>query len=217
MQISVIDPAVRVAELECFNHLARHSPLPLTYHLPAMFGLDSLRENPESLAGIVILGSASSVYDGEVWQKELEEWLKPQLERGVPTLGLCYGHQLLAHLYGAKIGFAFEDKRKLAGWRKMRLEPSPLAGPMPQEGCLLVSHREVVLDCPRGWRAVGKSPEVIFEALAHERLPLWTFQAHPEATPAFLRHQSIPTAAAGLFALGHRLVQAFLDYVKNRR
>ena len=40
--IAVIDPAVRIPELECFNQMALISPLPLTYHLPAMYGQQSL-------------------------------------------------------------------------------------------------------------------------------------------------------------------------------
>ena len=40
--IAIIDPGTRVPELDCFNQLTRRSPVPLTYHLPALFGVDSL-------------------------------------------------------------------------------------------------------------------------------------------------------------------------------
>ena len=40
--IAVIDPGSRVAELDTFNVMSSLSPLPLSYHLPALFGMDSL-------------------------------------------------------------------------------------------------------------------------------------------------------------------------------
>ena len=50
--VAVIDPAVRVPELDCFNRMSRRSRLPLTHHLPALFGLDSLRRAEADLRGI---------------------------------------------------------------------------------------------------------------------------------------------------------------------
>jgi len=215
-QIAIIDPAISQAELDCYNHLVLQSPLPLTYHLPAMFGLDSLRSaTAQPLAGIVILGSASSVYDCNDWQKELEAWLLPHLQRGTPTLGLCYGHQLLAHVTGAKVDFAFSDQRKFLGWRDVTLAATALTGGSPVKGPLVVSHREVVTECPKGWKIVGHSPEVAVEAIAHERLPLWGIQAHAEATDAFLKNQNIPSADPGLFTLGHGIMKRFLELAKS--
>src|SRR5437870_2024958 len=93
--VMVIDPAIRVAELDCFNRMALASPVPLTYHLPALHGMASIRHDEAGAIGIVILGSGCSVNDAYPWQQHLVEWLLPRLEQGVPTLGLCFGHQLI--------------------------------------------------------------------------------------------------------------------------
>ncbi|MEQ1842860.1 MAG: hypothetical protein ABL994_20870 [Verrucomicrobiales bacterium] len=54
--LMVIDPAVRKPELAAYNWLARRSPLPTSYHLPALHGMKSLeKESVETVAGIVLL------------------------------------------------------------------------------------------------------------------------------------------------------------------
>lgn len=211
--VCVLDPAVRTPELDCFNRIALHSPLPATYHLPALHGMDSVKRREPGLAGIIILGSASSVHESRPWQKELVDWLLPRLEAKVPTLGLCFGHQLIAHCFGAMVDTLYTDNRKLTGLREVALSACPLWGDRPLSGRLVVSHREAVVGCPSGFRVVGQSPEVSVEALAHERLPIWTFQAHPEATQAFALRQGISLAGESDLAFGHSIVQAFLDRI----
>ena len=109
--IAVIDPAAGTPELDAFNALAQRSsalPVAFTYHLPALFGMGSLAqlEARAQLAGVVVFGSAASVHDGAPWQRELNAWLLPRLQSdaGTPVLGLCYGHQLIAHLLGGEVG-----------------------------------------------------------------------------------------------------------------
>src|SRR5688500_14799459 len=118
--VAVIDPAMRVPELDCFNRMTRRSRGPLTYHLPALFGMDSLERGGEP-AGIVILGSGASVNDDLPWQHALKGWLRPRVEGGTPVLGLCYGHQLLADLLGGEVGYVSADRVKRRGLRTVRL------------------------------------------------------------------------------------------------
>ena len=69
--IAVIDPGTRVPELDCYNRISRHSPLPTSYHLPAQHGIDSLVRVQDLTVGVIILGSGASVHDDEPWQKAL--------------------------------------------------------------------------------------------------------------------------------------------------
>ena len=109
--IAVIDPAAGTPELDAFNALAQRSsalPVAFTYHLPALFGMGSLAqlEARAQLAGVIVFGSAASVHDDAPWQRELNAWLLPRLQSdaGPPVLGLCYGHQVIAHLLGGEVG-----------------------------------------------------------------------------------------------------------------
>lgn len=210
--VAVIDPGTRTPELDCFNRMSRRSPLPLTYHLPALFGLDSLTRAEAGLRGVVILGSGASVNEDHPWQDALREWLRPRLG-AVPMLGLCYGHQLLAQVLGGRVGFLFEDRHKLKGLRVVPLRANPLWG----EACagpLVISHREAVLEVPPDCEVVGSTPDCAVDALAHTRWPIWSFQPHPEATLAFVANNGVPfEAPEETLAFGHGLVDAFLDRV----
>jgi len=207
--IAVVDPAMKVAETDCFNNLVAMAPLPLTYHLPVLVGTGSLKRDQKPKA-IIILGSASSVNDNFGWQNELAEWLKPKIEAGIPTLGICFGHQFLAHLFGGRVEF-MPEKKKECGFREIELSANSLWGNRKLKGEVYVSHCEVVTATPPTFEVVGKSALVSIDAMAHRKLPVWGFQAHPEATCEFAaRHHAVPPENSR-FSFGQELVRLFLN------
>jgi GMP synthase (glutamine-hydrolysing) len=214
--IAVIDPAIKVAELDCFNKISLKTSSKVSYHLPALFGIDSLTELDESISAFIILGSSSSVHDRFAWQGQLETWLRPQLEKGKPTLGLCYGHQMLAHMFGGTVDFLFSDRHKLQGFRKIKLEKNPLWKNQTLEGKVYVSHREGVVECPNSMQIIASSSEVKIEGLAHNRLPVWSFQSHPESTPLFLKNMGDRhNVDAQAFDFGTQIIDYFLTHVQG--
>ncbi len=62
-------------------------------------------ELPEDFAfdGGVVTGSRSSVYWDDPWIDPLKEWVGEAIERDMPFLGVCYGHQLLADVLGGTV------------------------------------------------------------------------------------------------------------------
>ncbi len=214
--IAILDPAVNTPEIADFNQMVFDSQLPLTYHLPALQGVGSLGGDTSGLRGVIILGSASSVLEASLWQSVLRNWLEKRLAAKTPILGICYGHQLLAHMLGGAVGYAFEDKRKLSGTRPVNFSANRLSGPTPGKGLLVVSHREIVTSCPTSMKVIAKSEEFPLEALEHESLPVWTVQAHPEATTHFLLHQKMPAVDEAAFTYGRRFVKSFLDYCAKK-
>ena len=53
--------------------------------------------------GAVVTGSRSSVYWEDPWIAPLKEWVAEAIETGMPFLGVCYGHQLLADVLGGEV------------------------------------------------------------------------------------------------------------------
>lgn len=206
--IVVIDPAVMKPELSAFNRMAINSPLPLTLHLPALYGTTTLLRDNKDVRGVVILGSKASVTENFEWQSVVSGWLKERWAQKIPTLGFCYGHQLIAHLFGGKVGFAFPDKSKRVGFRKVTLKPNRLWN-LPKEGCLYFSHEETVLDVPSNMNLLATSADVPVEGLEHRELPVWSLQTHPETVCV----QDGVARQDGDLDFGHSLVNAFLKTV----
>lgn len=209
--IAIVEPGIRRPEIDSFNRMARAASMPLTLHLPALHGPDSLHRAGRELAGIIIFGSAASVHDGADWQRDFDAWLLPQLAAGVPALGLCYGHQHLAHRLGGEVDMLFPDEHKLQGVRRVPLAADRLWGPAA-EVPVVVSHQQVVTRLPDGFEVCGSTAQVAIEAFRHPTRPIWGFQSHPEATSAFVELNHIDIGDWSDFGAGHRIVDAFVRF-----
>ena len=66
--------------------------------------MENLPSDPGAFAGIIITGSHAMVTDREDWSERTAAWIPRAIEAGVPLLGICYGHQLLAHAMGGVVG-----------------------------------------------------------------------------------------------------------------
>jgi GMP synthase (glutamine-hydrolysing) len=53
--------------------------------------------------GVVVSGSRSSVYWDEEWIPPTKEWVREAVDAGLPCLGVCWGHQLLADVLGGEV------------------------------------------------------------------------------------------------------------------
>ncbi len=69
------------------------------------FAGQSLPDVKEDTAGIVITGGAANVdqMDQYPYLRDEAQWIEQCLGKDIPTLGLCLGSQLLAHVLGAPV------------------------------------------------------------------------------------------------------------------
>ena len=65
----------------------------------------------DGFAGVIISGSAAMVTERLAWSEHCAAWLREAAGAGVPALGICYGHQLLAHALGGEVADNPEGRR----------------------------------------------------------------------------------------------------------
>ena len=64
--------------------------------------------NPSDYDGFVLPGSEVGVYDDRPWMGPLGDYLRNLRDLRKPLLGICFGHQMMAHSFGgraAKAGY----------------------------------------------------------------------------------------------------------------
>ena len=128
--------------------------------------------------GIVITGSAACIGDGDEWVQTLQYVLGEAITKRIPCFGVCFGHQVLAHVCGAEVG-----KMPLAevGWKQISiLTDSPLLNGVSQQfGCFL-SHEDGVLAAGEQLEILASSSECSIQAFQHHEYPVFGIQFHPE-------------------------------------
>ena len=135
----------------------------------------------ENSAGIVITGAAAMVSHREDWSEATGEWLKLAVRAGIPILGVCYGHQLLAQALGGKVGLN-PNGRQIGTVTTKLLEAAkndPLLGFLPSTFLSQTSHSESVLELPAGAQRLATSPLDDSFAIRFDE-KVWGVQFHPE-------------------------------------
>jgi len=214
--IMVIDPAVHTPELDSFNLLADLSATNCTYHLPAMYGFDSFRYDPEVVAGIIILGSAASVYDDLPWQRPLEAFVAKMIDADIPVIGCCYGLQMIAHMYGGEIGYVRSSREKLKGVRRINLLENPVWSSGPRQ--VIVTHAEMVTKMPAEFSVLATSHDVSVEGFIHKTKKVFAFQCHLEATSVFLAgHDMLNDITKDSLRDGHEILTKFVHMATRQK
>ena len=217
----VIDPSVAHAEDQGVQEILRGWPGRSRVFRPAL----SSGDGPQAATGydadgIVVMGSASSVHDEPAWAVSLSAWLRPVLdgEVEIPLLGICYGHQLIAHLAGGDVEFIDGEKTKHLGVEATELEAGCLL-PGRHELRVVVSHRERVARCPERYRVVARRAVSPIDGIEHEELPVFSFQFHPEAREDFASSAGIEQRAidSRVREDSQRLLGAFRSRVLDGR
>jgi GMP synthase (glutamine-hydrolysing) len=153
-------------------------PIPVTVIDPRM---NADLPDKAGVAGAIVTGSHSMVTDRESWSENLAGWLRLAVAEGIPVLGICYGHQLLAYALGGEV--AHHPDGMEIGTVPVRLNESaksdPLFNGMPEEFAAQVVHRQSVRRLPEGAVLLGGNafePHHAFRAGD----TAWGIQFHPE-------------------------------------
>ena len=98
--------------------------------------------------GAVVTGSRASVYWDEEWIAPTKAWVDEAIDHGMPFLGVCYGHQLLADVLGGTVEPMDEYE---IGYRTVEHDDeSVLLDGIDPEFTVFTTHSDRVAELPPG-------------------------------------------------------------------
>ncbi len=123
--------------------------------------------------GIILSGGPASVYADDAY--EIDAAI---LELGIPVLGICYGHQLIAHALGGTVA-----RTGSAEYGRATLDAAPdsvLFHELPAEQTVWMSHRDAVSAAPEGFRITARTGDSPVAAMEDRDRGIYGVQFHPE-------------------------------------
>lgn len=125
--------------------------------------------------GIIFTGGPNSVYD------EKSPHYDPEiLDLGIPILGICYGHQLMAYMAEGEITSA-EDSSEY-GKTAVYVDKNVLFEGVPGESVCWMSHTDYVKTPPKSFKVIAHTDKCPCAAMCDESRKLYGVQFHPEVT-----------------------------------
>jgi len=139
-------------------------------------------------SGVILTGSHSMVTDRETWSEQTARWIPAVLQTRTPVLGICYGHQLIAHALGGDVGVNPQGRE--FGTVEIVLHESartdPLFTDLPDRFGAHASHTQSVLRLPPGAVCLASSDRDPHHAYRLGE-STWCVQFHPEFDVAAVR------------------------------
>ena len=151
--------------------LAAQFPSAETVDFPAGERLD-----PEVADAVVLTGSTAGVYerDRRPWIDDEISLVRELCEREVPTLGVCFGHQLV----NVALGGSVTAGEMTAGLVAAELADHELFAGV--HSAVPALHGDRVTAVGDGLDRIASAPHAEIFGTAHPERPLWTVQFHPE-------------------------------------
>ncbi len=134
-------------------------------------------ENFDKIKGLILSGGPSSVVS-----KKYQTIPKKIFDKKIPILGICYGLQLIAKLFGGKIkpskksrefGRAFLIKKNNSLLIKKFIKKNNL---------VWMSHEDAVIKLPKNFKTVASTINSKLTIIEHTKKKIYGIQFHPEVT-----------------------------------
>lgn len=152
-------------------------------HVPTAEEIDFAADERVPLGdadGVVLTGSTAAVYEADrhPWIAEQEALVRELVDREIPTLGVCFGHQVA----NAALGGSVDHVGTTATLVEATLADDPLFDGV--DPVVVSLHGDAVTDPGDDMDVIASAPHAPVFGTRHRTAPLWTVQFHPEITAA---------------------------------
>ncbi|MCS7096285.1 MAG: glutamine-hydrolyzing GMP synthase [Nitrososphaerota archaeon] len=126
-----------------------------------------------NVKGLILSGGPASVFESGAPRLDPEI-----LNIGLPVLGLCYGHQLIAYMAGGKVGPA--RKREYGATYVIIDRPAGVLKGLNRREKVWMSHGDTVFSVPSDYEILAHTESSPVAAFKHREKPIYGLQWHPE-------------------------------------
>ncbi len=142
----------------------------------------------DGFAGVLVTGSGAMVTERRDWSERSAAWLADAAQAGLPLLGICYGHQLIAHALGGTVDDNPRGREMGTVCIDLHAEAGrdPLFAGLPTRFTAQATHLQSVLQPPAGATVLARNDHDDCHAFRWgERA--WGVQFHPEFSAGHMR------------------------------
>ncbi len=154
----------RVREHNVYSEIVPHDIAPKE--------IDSLKEK-FNIKGLILSGGPASVYE-----KNAPKCSPALLDLGLPVLGLCYGHQLIAQMAGGKVEPAKHREYGIA--TAIIDNPAGVLKGLGKKERIWMSHGDTVFALPKNYQVLAHSDNTPIAAFRNKEKKIYGLQWHPE-------------------------------------
>ncbi|MGI9493741.1 MAG: type 1 glutamine amidotransferase, partial [Geminicoccaceae bacterium] len=116
-------------------------------------------DSPDACDAWLITGSKHGAYEDHDWIPPLEKLIRQASAAGIPVVGICFGHQIMAQALGGKV-------EKFSGGWSVGVEDYAIEG-IGDNVLINAWHQDQVVDLPGTASVVGSSPICRYAALRY--------------------------------------------------
>ncbi len=175
----------------------------------------------ETVKGIILSGGPSTVTKQKFQSIPRQIFLKK-----IPILGICYGLQLIAKLYGGKIKSS-RKKREFGRAYIFKKKQSKLTKNFfKSKNAVWMSHEDAVVKLPKNFRSIAYTKDSKLTIIENSKQKIYGVQFHPEVTHTdngkklfknFLYNICRIKKSWSVTSQTNRLIEQVKNIVKNRK
>lgn len=188
MKIAILNLLTPDAGLEHYGTIGTLISGWLSPHLPeaelteVLIAAGEAFPTPEQYDGYILSGSEKGVYDEATWMQPLREFVLALRGAEIPVFGICFGHQIMADVYGGKAekvdnGFVVGPREFAAGAGEDAEDSAPFAA--------RVMHQDQVTAVPPHAKVMASAAYCPVAVLEYD-FPAKSVQFHPEYPGGFV-------------------------------